>query len=259
MEEKTVIQETKKVSKAPLAILISFLILIILGLCVLVVGIKSNWDFKSFDFRTLFTKVATEVEEEEEKEITNDGWGLFKLPQYGFSVEIPDYKYKQTLGTGYDRQDVYSFWEVRHSTKIEGQGTYYIDNAYIETITLTFYPMSLPQSVACGQGCVNEHVINIDVYENNEEGEFSDIKKVWEDEYKDTYELDSMGNYSGEMTEKWGLNVWKYDSEFIGGEEEGYFIVTDDFIYHMYYFISQSPKASLDIANSVFDSMKFGE
>lgn len=260
MEEKTVIKEPKMVSKAPLIILSTFLTLLVLGLAVLVVGVKSNWDFKSFDIKTLFSKVAT-VEEQEEvvAEVTNEGWGIFKLPDYKFSVEIPDYKYKQSLGVGNDKQDVYSFWEVKHSTKIEGQGTYYEDSAYLETVTVSFYPMSLPQSVACGQGCVNEHHISVDIYENNSEDEFAAIKKVWEDDYKDTYELDSMGSYSGEIVNKWGLDVWKYEAEFIGGDEEGYFIVTEDFIYHMFYYLAQSPKASNDIALLVLDSMSFGE
>lgn len=259
MEEKTVIQEPKKVSKAPLAILITFLVLLILGLVVLVVGIKSNWEFKSFDIKTLFTKEVTEVEEE--KEVNNEGWGLFKLPQYNFSVEVPNYKYKQTLGTGNDKRDVYSYWSVRHAERASAdeEEPYYIKEDYVNSAGIFFYPTDLPDSVACGQGCVNEHFIAIDIYENKGSKDLESAKTILEANLNDRFELETMDGTSleGKVIEKWGMNVWEYSMEFIGGNMDGYLVVTNDHVFHMMYYLAQSPKASFDIANIVLDSMKF--
>lgn len=263
MEEKTVIQESKKISKAPLAILFTFLILTILGLAVLVVGVKTNWDFKSFDFKTLFTKVVEE-EQEDAEEVNNEGWGIFKLPDYAFSVEIPDYKYKQSLGVGNDKRDVNSYWSVRHAERTgeDDEEPYYILSDYKDSVGLFFYPTDLPDSVACGQGCVNEHFFDIDIYENSDKKDLAGAKAILEENLDDRFEISNNAaesSYEGEITQKWGMDVLEYHMEFIGGDMDGYLVVTEDFVYHIMYYLAQSPKASNDIALLVIDSMSFGE
>lgn len=258
MEEKTIIEEPKKVSKGGAGILSIFLFLLILGLLFVIFGYNTKWTYKDFNFNDIFSKVTIEkVEEVEADGVKNSGWGLFALSQYNFSVEVPNYKLKQK----FDGQDVYSYWNVSHATEYYEQSLYYDKTLYEDTVEITFDPENLPDSVACGQGCVNEHYISIDIYRNDGKKDFATVQKIIETNLDKAFDFDGeMGaTYEGELVTKWDRQVWNFSMEFIGGSSDGYILVTDDFVYYIGYYLSNSPAASKDIAEKVLSSITFSE
>lgn len=258
MEEKTVIEETKKVSSGG-GVLAAFLSLLVLGLVFVIFGYNTKWTYKDFNFNDIFAPAVvenTEVEEESSN-LKNAGWGLFALPQYNFSIEMPDYKLKQK----FDGQDVYSYWNVAHSKVYYEQSLYYDKELYEDTLEVTFFPENLPDSVACGQGCVNEHYMSIDIYRNEGAKDLATIQKVVETNLDKAFDFGGEvgGTYEGELVTKWDKQVWSFAMEFIGGSSDGYLVVTDDFVYYIDYYASDSPVASKDIAQKVLDSITFSE
>lgn len=257
MEEKTVIEETKKVASGG-SILAAFLSLLVLGLVFVIFGYNTNWTYKGFDFKEIFSPAVVEDVkiEEETSNLKNAGWGLFALPQYNFSVEIPGYKLKQK----FDGQDVYSYWSVTHATEFYEQSLYYDKDLYEDTVEIVFFPKNLPDSVACGQGCVNEHYMEIDIYRNEGKKDLDTVKGIIGGELTEAFGLDGdMGTYEGEVITKWGMEVWSLTMEFIGGSSDGYVVVTDDFIYYIDYYFSNAPSASTEIAEKMLDSITFSE
>lgn len=260
MEEKTIIEEPKKVSKGGAGILSLFFFLLALGLAFVIFGYNTKWTYKGFNFNEIFAPVVVEDTEEEEEEANgakNSGWGLFALPQYNFSVEVPDYKLKQK----FDGQDVYSYWSVKHATEYYEQSLFYDKTLYVDSVEMGFDPMNLPDSVACGQGCVNEHYINIDIYKNEGGKDLATVQKIVETNLDKVFDIGGeMGaTYEGEVVTKWDRQVWNFSMEFIGGSSDGYIVVTDDFVYYLAYYLSNSPAASKEVALKVLDSITFSE
>ena len=259
MEEKTIIEEPKKVSKGGAGILSLFFFLLALGLAFVIFGYNTKWTYKGFNFNEIFSKAAEEkiVEEEETDGLKNAGWGLFTLSQYNFSVEVPDYKLKQK----FDGQDVYSYWHVTHATEYYEQSLYYDKALYKDSVEIMFYPKNLPDSVACGQGCVNEHYLNIDIYRNEGGKDLATVQKIVETNLDKAFDIGGeMGTtYEGELVTKWDKQVWNFSMEFIGGSSDGYIVVTDDYVYYLAYYLSNSPAASKEVALKVLDSITFSE
>lgn len=258
MEEKTIIEETKKVSKGGVGILNIFFFLLALGLAFVIFGYNTKWTYKDFNFNDIFAPaVVEEAKEEETSGVKNAGWALFTLPQYKFSVEIPDYKLKQK----FDEQDVYSYWDVTHAEEYYEQSLYYDKALYEDSVEIMFYPKNLPDSVACGQGCVNEHYINIDIYRNEGGKDLPSVQKIIETNLDKAFDFGGeMGaTYDGKLVTKWDRQVWSFSMEFVGGSSDGYIVVTNDFIYYIEYYFSDLPTESKDIADKVLDSIAFFE
>lgn len=259
MEEKTIIEEPKKVSKGGAGILSLFFFLLALGLAFVIFGYNTKWTYKGFNFNEIFSKAAEEkiVEEEETGGVKNAGWGLFTLPQYNLSVEVPDYKLKQK----FDGQDVYSYWNVKHATEYYEQSLFYDKTLYVDSVEMSFDPRNLPDSVACGQGCVNEHYINIDIYRNEGGKDLATVQKIVETNLDKAFDIGGeMGaTYEGKVVTKWDKQVWNFSMEFIGGSSDGYIVVTDDFVYYLAYYLSNSPAASKEVALKMLDSITFSE
>lgn len=258
MEEKTIVEETKKVSRGGAGILSLFFFLLALGLAFVIFGYNTKWTYKGFNFNDIFAPAVVEnIKEEETNGVKNAGWGLFTLPQYNFSVEVPNYKLKQK----FDGQDVYSYWNVSHATEYYEQSLYYDKALYEDTVEVTFLPKNLPDSVACGQGCVNEHYMSIDIYRNDGKKDLTTIQKIVETNLDKAFDFGGeMGaTYDGELVTKWDTQAWSFSMEFIGGASDGYLIVTDNFVYYIDYYLSNTPAASKDIAEKVLSSITFSE
>lgn len=258
MEEKTIVEETKKVSRGGAGILSLFFFLLALGLAFVIFGYNTKWTYKGFNFNDIFAPAVVEnIKEEETNGVKNAGWGLFTLPQYNFSVEVPNYKLKQK----FDGQDVYSYWNVSHATEYYEQSLYYDKTLYEDTVEITFDPKNLPDSVACGQGCVNEHYMSIDIYRNDGKKDLVTIQKIIETNLDKAFDFGGeMGaTYDGELVTKWDKQVWNFSMEFIGGSSDGYILVTDDFVYYIGYYLSNTPAASKDIGEKVLSSITFSE
>jgi len=257
MEEKTIVEETPRVSKAGGGILSLFLFLVILGLAFVIFGYNTKWTYKDFNFNDIFVPPVVEKTEEETRDVKNEGWALFTLSQYNFSVEVPDYKLKQK----FDGQDVYSYWNITHAQEYYEQSLYYDKTLYEDSVEVIFFPKNLPDSVACGQGCVNEHYINVDIYRNDGKKDLTTVQKAIEANLDKGFdfegEMDAM--YDGELVTKWDKQVWSFSIEFVGGSNDGYIVVTEDFVYYINYYFSNSPTESESTAQRVLDSIAFSK
>lgn len=181
--------------------------------------------------------------------LTNSGWSLYSIPDYDFSVEIPSYTLTQKIGG----VDTTSVWSVGHRTSPANVSVYtnYLHSAYI-----SFYPTSIPEGSGCGEGCVKEHIFNINIYTNTGSKDINDVKTTFQNQWKSLYK-DGIVSVDGNITTKWGTSVWKYSSQMIGGTLNGYLVATKSFVYDITYSISDNPSASTQIAQKVLDSMKF--
>jgi len=253
MEEKTIVEKT---SKGGGVILSLFLFFVILGLAFVIFGYNTKWTYKGFNFSDIFVPAVVE-KTEETNNVKNAGWALFALDQYNFSIEMPNYKLKQK----FDGQDVYSYWSVVHATEHDEQSLYYDKALYEDTVDVAFDPLDLPDSIACGQGCVLEHFISIDIYRNEGKKDLTTVQKAIEANLDKAFgfhgEIDA--TYTGELVTKWDKQVWSLSMEFPGGLSFGYIVVTDDFVYYINYYLSNSPAESKDIAQKVLDSIAFSK
>jgi hypothetical protein len=183
--------------------------------------------------------------------LDNAGWVLFNVPSYKFSVEIPSYGMTQEIGT----ENVGSVWKAWHSTSLNGMPSLYSD--YLHSVNITFYPLYIPEGTGCGQGCVDEHNFRIDIYNNKGGKDLVSVKNQINTAWKALY--DQEATLTWESSNKWGKDVQKFNASLIGGYEDGYLVVTKDYVYDITYFISASPAESYQVAQKVLDSMKFEE
>jgi hypothetical protein len=200
----------------------------------------------------------SETQEESIPVLDNERWALYSLPDLDFSVEVPTYRLLQDLAG----QDIYSYWEVRHADYPEDylnltwHGS--VGDPFKGSIYITFTPSRIPEEVACGQGCVNEQVFNVYVYENEGGKSWSSIK----DEYLASLEAicPSGGdecNQENSVVEKWDSDVLRVYISSPGGESNFYLLTNGRYIYCVSYYINSTIPESSQIAQKVLDSMKF--
>jgi len=185
---------------------------------------------------------------------TNSGWSLFTVPGYNLSVEIPTYTLTQKL----ESENIPSVWKVWYNNTALVS---YLDD-YIGTMNVHFYPTRIPEGMRCGQGCVGEHTIYVNIHTNtntqNLASAMSSYRTKWEKMYVEGSGGDIKStNLKGETVSKWNTDVWSFRYELPGGTWKGYLVVKDGYIYDVEYYLSDTPKASYDIALKVLDSLKF--
>lgn len=185
-----------------------------------------------------------------EVSVDNEGWALFNVPEYKFSVELPSYQIKQQIG----EEEVASVWKAWHSASLNGLPSY---SDYLHSVNISFYPLYIPEGTGCGQGCVKEHTFRVEIYSNKGSKDLTSIKEQVDATWKTSY--DENANLTWESSSKWGKDVWKFHAQLIGGSVNGYLVVTKDYVYDITYFISDNPAESAQVAQKVLDSMKFGE
>lgn len=272
VEEKSILNETspKQVKSSKSPVFIIFLILIILGLVGYIYLLKNNINIANLDIKNILSqkgnteKIVKEEDTVNPKEETtllkNEGWAFYSIPKFGLSVEIPEYRFKQTLGSGLEEQEIYSYWTVKYSeTGLDALDSLkYTSSDYKGTVNINFYPSYIPPSHGCGQGCVKEHSISIDVYQNLGAKTFVQASPVIVTNLEKEYKTED-SSYTWKEIKNWGINVGQYTLQMAGGGYEGYFVVKDKYIYDISYFFSSSPKESADIAQKVLDSILFTE
>lgn len=180
--------------------------------------------------------------------LSNTGWSLFSLPDDDFSVEIPSYSMTQKIGS----ETVPSVWKVWH-TETSDTSKYYDD--YIHTVNIAFYPTYIPEGTGCGQGCVKEDFINLNIYKNTGEKDLGAVVNTYKSKYETIHEDD--GTLTGSNVTKYDTTVWAYKNVMPGGSWNGYLVVTSDYVYDIYYYLSTSPSDAYQVAQKVLDSMKF--
>ncbi len=180
--------------------------------------------------------------------LRNEGWGLFFLPEYDFSVEIPEYTITQQI----QGDNISSVWKVWHTG---GSDIKYNYDNHLHTINIAFYPTYIPAGFGCGAGCVKEDYFTIEIYKNSGSKNLAEVVSAYKGKWLSNYGV----NATGSNTTKWNKNVWNFSASQEGGSTVGYLLVNDNYVYEISYFMSNTPVEAYQIAQKVFDSMNFGE
>jgi len=189
--------------------------------------------------------------------LANAGWGLFSVPEYQFSTEIPSYSLNQTV---LDEELHYKWttWFSTNPTFDDGHEWLYLLSNKMGTVSATFWAVPEPKIVTGNPG---RHQIYVNIFENTEkkslESEINVYRAAWEKEFVNT-DVPST-NLKGSVVSKFGTSAWSFESSTEGGTWNGYLVANDSYIYEVKYQLSTTPAGSYQIALKVLDSMKFGE
>ena len=125
--------------------------------------------------------------------LVNEGWSLYSVPEYGFSVEVPG-TYHSTENSTDTR------WEV--SRKSLGQ-EYFSDSeeiSHIEEISINYFKEGLVyETRACGLGCNGEIYINIYIDKLNDVQTLDTVKSNIQEDFESRQ--DYLDGYSNEFTD----------------------------------------------------------
>ncbi len=162
-------------------------------------------DLKEVILKNIQTQEVSEVVETEEnveviKEVEedvitleNEGWSLYSIPEYGFSVEVPG-TYHSTENSTDTR------WEV--SRKSLGR-EYFSDSeeiSHIEEISINYFNEGLVyETRACGLGCNGEIYINIYIDKLNDVQTLDTVKSNIQEDFESRQ--DYLDGYSNEFTD----------------------------------------------------------
>lgn len=245
---------------------------IIIGiLFFLIIGMGGYYVYKQYFEEELESQEISEenkteednedIEEEDVYTLKNDGWGLFSLPQYDLSIEVPSYT--MVRSEPYHDGETLLYRDVKWSwtAKISDYKNSFYPN-YLTTASLSFYPESADDLFNCGGGCADEHYINVFIFSNEGSKSLSEVKDVY---FANIISNGEENDYVPEIDEKeetkWGHQVITYTettpSDF--GELNGHIVVNSKFVYIVQYYLSSSPEASFAIAQKAIDSIEIGE
>ncbi len=191
-----------------------------------------------------------------EVNVDNEGWALYSLPEYEFSIEIPSYD--NTFDIFGDK--IYYKWGSTHyDGSDKGLTADGLLDSYLHSADISFHPTQITENLICEAFCPNEHSYTIDIYSNTGE---RTLQQVSESYYSNWNKLvaDEMNGITNEgISEKWNMNVSEYTKNVGTGSWNGYIVVTKDFVYDVYYHIDPETTESESYGQKVLDSMKFGE
>jgi len=187
--------------------------------------------------------------------LDNDGWALFSMPEYGYSVEVPSYSAVQELNGG---EDVKFVWNFGQNTSKDSAEATLISN-YLRTATISYYPIYIPEGVACGGFCLDQHEFKIHAFRNINSKTLAQISQEYRTSFNVNEAGESVSISTGKTVAKWGLDVFEYEVNYTGADYIGYIVVNKNYIFNMTYHISSEPADSAQVAQKVLDSMKFEE
>lgn len=185
--------------------------------------------------------------------LDNSGWALFSMPEYGYSVEVPSYSAVQELNGG---EDVKFVWSFGQNTVKDSPEATLISN-YLRTASISYYPIYIPEGVACGGFCLDQHEFRIHAFQNSNGKTLAQVSQEYIAGFNANEASESVSISTGKMVSKWETEVFEYEVNYTGADYMGYIVVTKDYIFNMIYHISSEPAASVQIAQKVLDSMKF--
>ncbi len=190
----------------------------------------------------------------------NSGTRKFSVPEYEFSADMPLFTMKITEGIegeeGKNYQTTEWSWnaeELEYEFSIEQYPN------YLKSIILDFLPGG--EVPGCGLGCVHEHEIHVDVYENKGEKSLDDVKEVFFANIKTLEDEEFKINITDSKAFKWDNEVIKFSGIGLGPDtiDDGYLVVSPKFVYIISYYLGDEQADSLKVANDLIDSFKFGE
>lgn len=245
-KEKSVV---KKKNKA-FPIIVGILLLLILGVGGYYVYTQYFVDTEDNNKEEDITVTDNDCEEYNMK---NSGWALFSLPEYEFSAEISPYRMNKTIDG--------SLIEWGWTAKILQNDDSLYPN-YLTDVHLEFYPDETYNVFGCGGGCAQEHMIYIEIYENEGAKSLNDVKTIYFENVKND---GAKNNYIPTITEqeeeKWGHKVITFIESAPADFDnyDGHIIVNSKYVYIVRYFRSLTPTESYQESQKVIDSFEFGE
>ncbi|MDD3474989.1 MAG: hypothetical protein PHP08_03795 [Candidatus Dojkabacteria bacterium] len=149
---------------------VSFLfLLVILGIIFIFTDLGNSLIEKVQEIKNVESVEEKTLEEEtpetEEVTLENEGWSLYSIPEYGFSVEIP--------GTSvYNSEfDQYMRWEVSRGKE------YSSEKDSLDSLHINYYPSGFsPDARGCGQGCNGELQIAVYIYDKETQYNLAEVK-----------------------------------------------------------------------------------
>mgnify|MGYP001150591245 CR=1 FL=1 len=245
-KQEVVQPKEKKQSNSIVGLLVgvvSFLfLLVILGIIFIFTDLGNALVDKVQEIKNV-ESVERETEEEsagvEEVTLDNDGWSLYSIPEYGFSVEIPD----TTEAIEYDKDDnlfVNKRWEIARMDMPDGSMR---DNSEIvEEINIDYSPTYLPRALQeCAPKCTGDFYITMYIYNTTEDKNLDNIiaeKEIQFDDFVDSY--------PGDINISWE-DYYKYDNtisegswcvvmpNMAGDDANDCYIETEDYLFEVTY------------------------
>lgn len=189
-------------------------------------------------------------------DVDNEGWALYSLPEYGFSIEIPD----NTEKYNFSGDEISYRWGTNHYDGIasdfvlEGLLTNYVHSARV-----SFSPTQYTENLICEAHCQYEHEFTVNIYTNAEGKTLEQVSSTYYDNWTSKYSDEMNGITNKGLTEKWGMDVSEYTKNIGTGSWSGYIVVSGEYIYDVEYHINPESAESQTIGQKVLDSMKFAE
>ena len=191
-----------------------------------------------------------------EVNVDNEGWALYSLPEYEFSIEIPSYD--NTFDILGDK--IYYKWGSTHyDGSDKGLTADGLLDSYLHSANISFHPTQITENLICEAFCPNEHSYTIDIYANTDGRTLEQVSNSYYSNWNKTITDEMNGITNKGITEKWGVEVSEYTKNVGTGSWSGYIVVTKDFVYDVYYHIDPETTESQSYGQKVLDSMKFGE
>lgn len=191
-----------------------------------------------------------------EVSVDNEGWALYSLPEYEFSIEIPSYD--NTFDIFGDK--IYYEWGSTHyNGSDKGLTADGLLDSYLHSVNISFSPTQITENMICEAFCPNEHSYTIDIYANTDGRTLEQVSNSYYSNWNKLVANEMNGITNKGISEKWNMNVSEYTKNVGTGSWSGYIVVSKDFVYDVYYHIDPETTESQSYGQKVLDSMKFGE
>jgi hypothetical protein len=200
-ENKSVEMKERKCS-----LLIPLLVLFFLSLTV--AGVVFFTDLEDRLVTSLFNNVVTYENTfvvMEEDTLVNEGWSLYSIPEYGFSMEIAN-TYEEDDN---ENPTGYWYWVISHKSYDESEQATYDGVTMIDEYHFYYTPINRPESVQD----IDPDSIRVMVYDYEEEVDLEDLKSDIQNDYDEEGPTILL---STEIEERWGKDVLKTRTEFEG-------------------------------------------
>ncbi len=191
-----------------------------------------------------------------EVSVDNEGWALYSLPEYGFSIEIPD----NTEKYNFSGDEISYRWGTNHYDAIASD--FILDDLltnYAHSARVSFSPTQHTENLICEAHCQYEHEFTVNIYANAEGKTLEQVSSTYYDNWTSKYSDEMNGITNKGLTEKWGMDVSEYTKNVGTGFWSGYIVVSGEYIYDVEYHINPEPAESQAIGQKVLDSMKFAK
>ncbi|KKP42997.1 MAG: hypothetical protein UR34_C0008G0006 [candidate division WS6 bacterium GW2011_GWC1_33_20] len=246
------------------AIIIFLLVFIVLA-SILVVGIAKRLSFIPEEISSvIWSNIQCENDSDDEGVnsaiLKNEGWALYQLPEFGFTVELPSYSYNNidVLEDGIDESyrnvwSIYSY-DPDNSSMLDGGDTF---PGFEKKVGLRYFPLET-LDLGTESNYYEGAIITISFYRNEESLSIEQIEKEY---YNKTYQdakdnIVALENYQAKFVSISGNDAFTYSYSYGMYSPEGYILLNNDYIIELTKFVDSQGEA-LEVVNKVLDSISF--